>query len=425
MTAESSMARKAEARLAIFLWVLALLLAVGSAVLMVLNLPVRSDVSYLALLAPGFSTIGMVIATRRPNMVGWLFLAVGLVGAVGAFTGEYTLRTLQAEPGSLPGGAAMAWVSSWIVLCVLALVLLLLLVFPDGRLPTTRWRPVAWGLVASFGLWILWIMVRPQPIDFEGTKVPNPFGIEVPAYPVIVGEVLGALDFLVVSVTGVASGLAPFVRWRRAGPVERLQFKWLVFVVVAVPLGIAASFASWTVFPAVIGPAADVVLGFVFLAVALAGIPAAVGIAILRHRLYDIDRLINRTLVYGLLTVILGVGYAGVVLVLGQLFGGVTNEPPSWVMAGATLAAAALFQPARRRIQTAVDRRFNRRHYDAAKTIEAFSARLRDQIDLDTLATELHAVVDQTMQPTQASLWLRPAPARQQPRPQVSHRSDG
>jgi hypothetical protein len=167
--------------------------------------------------------------------------------------------------------------------------------------------------------------------------------------------VLGALDFLVVSVTGVASGLAPFVRWRRAGPAERLQFKWLVFVVVAVPLGIAGSVASWTLLPGGIGRAADYVLGPLFLAVAIAGIPAAVAIAILRHRLYDIDRLINRTLVYGLLTVVLGLGYAGVVLALGELFGGVTNQPPSWVVAGATLALAALFQPARRRIQGLVD----------------------------------------------------------------------
>ena len=212
------MTQTAGARLAGFLWVLALLFAVGSAVLVVRNLPARSDLSYLALLAPGFSTVGMVIAIRRPNVVGWLFLAVGLVGAVGAFTGQYALRTFQAEPGSLPGGPVMAWVSSWVVLCVLALVLVLLLIFSDGRLPTTRWRPVAWGLVASFGIWVLWIMVRPQPIDFEGTKVPNPFGVQVLAHPGLVGEVLGALNFLVASVTAAASGLAPFVRWRRAGP---------------------------------------------------------------------------------------------------------------------------------------------------------------------------------------------------------------
>jgi hypothetical protein len=137
-------------------------------------------------------------------------------------------------------------------------------------------------------------------------------------------------------------------------------------------------------------------------------IPVAIGAAVLRYRLYDIDRLINRTLVYAALTALLGLGYAGTVLLLGQLFGGVSAEPPSWAVAGATLAVAALFQPARRRIQQAVDRRFNRHRYDAARTVEAFSARLRDQVDLDTLTVELLAVVDHTVEPTAASLWLRP-----------------
>jgi hypothetical protein len=144
--------------------------------------------------------------------------------------------------------------------------------------------------------------------------------------------------------------------------------------------------------------------------VLLWAIPAAIGIAVLRYHLYDIDRIINRTLVYGLLTALLGLGYAGMVLVLGQLFGGVGGEPPSWVIAGVTLAVAALFQPARRRIQELVDRRFNRRRYNAAKTIEAFSAHLRDQVDLDTLTVELLAVVNQTLEPVSASLWLRPQP---------------
>jgi hypothetical protein len=142
---------------------------------------------------------------------------------------------------------------------------------------------------------------------------------------------------------------------------------------------------------------------------------AAIAVAVLKYRLYAIDHIINRTLVYGLLTALLGAVYAGAVLVLGQVFGGISTETPSWAVAGATLAVAALFQPARRRIQHTVDRRFNRRRYDTAKTIEAFSGRLRDQVDLDTLSAELLAVVNQTMQPTRVSLWLRPSAERSPP----------
>ena len=395
------------ARLARVLWILALVLVAGAGALMLDNLPAKTDMFYLALLVPGFSTVGMVIATRRRNLVGWLFLGVGLVGAVGAVSGEYALRTLQVEPGSLPAGDVVAWVTSWIFLCLLASVFLLLLLFPDGQPPTNRWRPVAWGLLVTFAGWILWVMIRPQPIVFEGTKVPNPFAIQALAHPGVVGVVLAGLNFLVAAAAACASVLAPFVRWHRAGPQERRQLMWLAFVVIAWPVCLLATIASYAFLPA-----ASSIMSVILLAGAIAGIPVAVGIAILRHHLYDIDRLINRTVVYGLLTALLGAVYAGLVLILSQAFGRVGRDTPSWAVAGATLAVAALFQPARRRIQAVVDRRFNRRKYDAARTVEAFSVRLRDEVDLDALAADLLAVVHQTIQPTRASLWLRPADQR-------------
>jgi hypothetical protein len=195
------------------------------------------------------------------------------------------------------------------------------------------------------------------------------------------------------------------LRFRRARGDERQQLKWFTFAA-----------ALTAVLPPTFGALAEQVdyplVGAVFFSLVIVLLPAAIGVAILKYRLYEIDRLINRTLVYGLLTALLGGVYAGAVLVLGQVFGGVSGDPPSWVVAGATLAVAVLFQPARRRVQAVVDRRFNRRKYSATKTVEAFSIRLRDEVDLDALSAELLVVVDQTMQPTRASLWLRPsAPA--------------
>jgi len=189
------------------------------------------------------------------------------------------------------------------------------------------------------------------------------------------------------------------LRFRRSRGVERQQLKWFTYAAALMSLFLALN--DYLLPQSVV---VEVLYGLV-----VALVPVAAGVAILRYRLYDIDRLVNRTLVYGALTALLGAGYAGAVLVLGQLFGGVGGNPPSWAVAGATLAVAALFQPARRRTQAVVDRRFNRRKYDAAETIQAFSTRLRDQIDLDTLAAELLAVVDLTMEPTRVSLWLRPS----------------
>jgi hypothetical protein len=217
-------------------------------------------------------------------------------------------------------------------------------------------------------------------------------------------ELTLSIGALLLGVLAVASAASLVVRFRHARGEERQQLKWFTYGAGGL-VGLVVLAAVQAAAPRLGARVPNLVV-----AAGLGAIPLAIGIAILRYRLYDIDRIINRTLVYGLLTAVLGGGYAGALLVLGQLFGGVTSDPPSWVVAGATLAVAALFRPARRRIQQAVDRRFNRRKYGTAKTIKAFSTRLRDQIDLDTLSTELLAVVDQTMEPTRVSLWLRPSP---------------
>jgi hypothetical protein len=232
--------------------------------------------------------------------------------------------------------------------------------------------------------------------------IANPLAIEAaePLFRVL--QPVSAICFPVVLICSAASIV---VRFRRARGLERQQLKWLAYAVAVFAVVVALASREWTGW-AVAQVAALLALGF---------IPVAIGIAILRYRLYDIDRVISRTLVYAVLTATLTLTYAVVVLVLGQLFGEAGGNPPSWAVAGATLAVAALFQPLRRRIQRLVDRRFNRRRYDAARTVEAFSGRLREEIDLDSLSAELLAVVDQTMQPTEASLWFRPQGSRPPP----------
>jgi hypothetical protein len=273
------------------------------------------------------------------------------------------------------------------------MLLLLPVLFPDGRPLSPRWRPLVWVIVAGALVSLVGSALFPGISDAPSLR--NPLGLSGAA-GVTLEQTLRKL-FVGLPVAAVAAAVSLIVRFRRARGVERQQLKWLAY---AMGVLIVASVTedSWLGGWAAAG--ADL---------ALWAIPAAIGVAILRYRLYEIDRLINRTLVYGLLTVLLAGVYTSAVLALGQVFGGVGRDPPSWAIAGATLAVAALFQPARRRTQQAVDRRFNRRKYNAAKTVEAFSARLRDEVDLDALAAELLAVVDKTMQPTRASLWLQPS----------------
>jgi hypothetical protein len=344
-----------------------------------------------------YPLVGALITARQPaNPVGWLLLAVGALFMLDGTTGAYARYTLAVAPGSLPGGLVLAWVGALAFAPIVWVLLILLpLYFPTGRLLSLRWRLVAWAGGLFCALAVVGNGLRPDIAEIAGLGVvPNPFA--VPAATQVLDLLLNlALPLLVVGIGGAVAAIV--VRFWRARGVERAQLKWFTYAVSLTPL----PFIAHDLAPALAGPLFAVILPLV---------PVSIGIAILRYRLYDIDRVINRTLVYGLLTALLGVVYAGVVLLLGQLFGGLGAQPPSWAVAGATLAVAALFQPARRRIQTAVDRRFNRGSYNAATTIQAFSARLRDQLDLDTLSTELLTVVGQTMQPTRASLWLRPSP---------------
>jgi hypothetical protein len=276
---------------------------------------------------------------------------------------------------------------------------LLLLLFPTGRLPSPRWRAVAWASVASVTAGCAVLALTPGPMPQMPGKPRNPLGIENAAATL---DRMEALLNVCLALLVLLCAASVVVRFRHAGGVERQQLKWFAYGAGQLALLLGSGLVLGGLWERVPQGLSDLVFSISF-----AMIPVAIGIAVLRYRLYDIDRLIRRTLVYGLLTALLAAVYAGLVLALGQLFGRVGTEPPSWAVAGATLAVAALFQPARGRIQQAVDRRFNWRRYDAARTIEAFSIRLRNQVDLDSLTAELLKVVEQTMEPTQASLWLR------------------
>jgi len=401
------------------LWALVMALLAAAVALWLVNNTVRpQSFSPLPLVVPGFATVGaIVVARHRGHIVGWLFLGLAAVTALGSFSEAYAIRAYLT--GTLPAGEYLIWVTTWLGGPFVLPLGLLLLLFPTGRLPSGRWRLVAWVLVVSTAYVVGKFMLTPvlglQVSQTEQVEIANP----VLSVPVVSTVILPYAVAVFSSYAALATAaLAPLVRFRRAGQVERQQLKWLVFVLTVGVVGGLTAAALIKVVPVLANGLA------VLVAIELAlGIPLAVGAAILRYRLYDIDRLINRTLVYGLLTVLLGGAYAGMVLALGQLAGGIGADPPSWAVAGATLAVAALFQPARRRVQQLVDRRFNRRRYDATKTVEAFSARLRDEIDLDTLSTELLAVVDQTTQPTQASLWLRP-PSAPHPKALATSRHD-
>jgi hypothetical protein len=357
------------------------------------------------------ATTGVVLASRRPrHPVGWLLLAVALSLTATAAAAQYLTWGLLVHPGALPAARWVALYFSAIGYTALTSIGLLLLVTPTGSLPSPRWRWLARVMVVTPILLVVVATLTEGPLDPRYESLGGPFDLRGHGGLLLVANQV-ALAVTTLAVVVAAGSLVG--RFRRARGVERLQLQWVALAGLVVVLAGVVVVAGLAV-----GVASASTLLSVAVGLCLATLPVATGAAVLRYRLYDLDRIISRTLAYGSLTVLLGLGYAGIVLGLGRLL----PQGSSLAVAAATLAVAALFQPARRRIQQVVDRRFNRRRHDAGQLIQAFGTRLRDQVDLDTLTAELVTLVDQIMQPTTASLWLRqPRPAREP----LSHHSMG
>ncbi len=385
-------------------WMLPPLTTLVSAAMITLSwgTPDQEGVEFLFGLAfVTYATVGALIASRHPrNLVGWLLAALGLTSAITEVLYSYAARQAgNAEAG--PAHTAAAWVSACIGGSGFIMLVLVLLLFPDGRFLSRSWRAVGLGAVALGLVWAFSTALEPGPLP--GLGVDNPTGIEAG------DQLLGLLTtsaftaFLLLVLVGVASVV---VRFRRAGPEQRQQIKWLA---------IAAGFAiAAMLLVAVLGLFVDTDRGVGDIVTALLvgsafiAFPVAAAVAILRNRLYDIDVVIKRTLVYGSLTAMLVVTYLGMVLVFRLTLSPLTGKS-DLAVAASTLAVAALFRPLRSRVQSGVDRRFYRQRYDAARTLEAFGTRLRDQLDLEALGDDLRQVVRDTVQPAHVTLWLRQA----------------
>jgi hypothetical protein len=354
------------------------------------------------------AAVGGLVASRRPaNPVGWLFLGSASCAALETAAAEYATYGLLTSPGALPFAGVMAWGSVWTEPLGAALLLVVLpFFFPDGRLVSPGWRPIAWLVFLALMVDVVVLRVlMPGVVVFGATRIANPLGVEA-LRPFL--DAIGAGVWFGSILVAVASLV---VRFRRSRGEERQQIKWLALAALVVPV--------WFLTNAPIERALPNLFQVVDALVVFALIPIAAGIAILRYRLYDIDVLINRTLVYGSLTALLAALYWSGVATTQAIFRALTGQEeqqPQLAIVVSTLVIAALFNPLRQRLQAFIDRRFYRRKYDAVKTLEAFSARLRDETDLDALNTELVGVVRETMQPAHVSLWLRPdkAPDRQQ-----------
>jgi hypothetical protein len=377
-----------------------LLVSVALTLLVVLQLdssyqPRQSIASSVpdALMTFSFALVGAVILLKRPgNLVGWALSLAGVGTLVGGVLGAYAQVALLAKPElGLPGGVAAGVVNdgSWAPL--MAGTFLLLVCFPAGRVPSPRWRSIVKVVLAGYGAIWAGIATAPGHLDPPLETYNNSIAVTSNANYIVPFLAIIGLCLLLTA----AAGVNLIIRFRRSRGLERQQFKWLAgsagLLVASLPLATAEDFSGTAGIP---------------FGIALLTLPLSVGIAVLRYRLYEIDVVINRTLVYGSLTALLGGAYVGLVLLFQLALHPLTGGS-GLAIALSTLAVAALFRPARTRIQALVDRRFYRRKYDAARTLEAFAARLREEVDLDALRAELTGVVAETMQPAHLSVWLR------------------
>jgi uncharacterized membrane protein YhdT len=360
-----------------------------------------------------FPLVGALIASRRPeNPIGWLCLVDGLLWTTTNMLDYHSLYVM-ASPGSVPFPVGLAGVNHWLWVPTVGLLgTYVFLLFPDGRLPSRRWRPLAWlsGVVIASGS--LGLMLSPGPLDMP-RGIRNPFGLE--AAPWVAVAAYAILPLLPLCM--LASALSLVMRYRRSRGDVRQQIKWIAFAASLVALTYLIAIVALFIHPSEIWFAAGLPLWLDLIEYAallsITSVPIAIGFAVLKYRLYDIDLIINRTLVYGSLTGALALVYFGGVTVTQALFRNITGQEqlPQLVIVASTLVIAALFNPLRRRIQSFIDRRFYRAKYDARKILEAFSVRLREETDLEALNEELVEVVRETMQPAHVSLWLRPEKA--------------
>jgi hypothetical protein len=404
------MSTRTASQLAWALCALSLALTALSLLLLILNLSYPNTHLYEpwldnTLTAVFYPTVGALVASSRPeNPVGWLLCLYGLGTSIGYFCAEYAIYALLAEPNSLPAGEAMAWILSWVLPILNGLTVFYILLFPTGRLPSRRWRWLGWLTVIYVVVGVILAAFSSGALLGILGPIQNPLGIE--GFSNIYYK---AVLFTMASLLTLAAALAVFLRLRHAIGVERQQIKWFAYAAVAT---VSAGILAYIIPRVVETPLWFERVGFALNNGFLPAIPIAIGIAILRYRLYDIDIIINRTLVYGSLTLMLALVYFGGVTSTQVVFTALTGqeEQPQLTIVVSTLLIAALFTPFRHRIQSFIDRRFYRRKYDAAKTLEAFSAKLRTETDLDALSDDLVGVVRETMQPEHVSLWLHPDP---------------